>query len=125
MLWRGRRGGFSETARLRGHAGRDAWTHRRELNAVRRHDRAVSEAVMRGRLADDLAERPAEGPEAGEAHIEADIGHASIRLAQEEHRPLDAPPLQVAVRGLAEDRPKAADEVRFRDVGHRGHRLHI
>src|SRR4051812_13438160 len=105
MLGRGRRGGFSETARLRRDAGRDAWTHRRELNAVRRHDRAMSEAVMRGRLADDLAERPAEGPETGEADIEADIGHASIRLAQEEHRALDATPLEVPVRRLPEDRP--------------------
>src|SRR6476620_2565101 len=91
------RGGYSKTARSRpGHraAGRDAVGARR----------AAARPVRRRRLADDLAERPAEGPEAPEADVEADLGHAAAGLAQQEHRPLDAPSLQVAVRRLAERR---------------------
>ena len=78
-------------------------------------------AVARRRLADDLPERAAEGPQAGEADIEADVGDAAVGLAQEEHRALDPPPLQVTVRRLPEDGAEAADEVRLGDMGHRGH----
>ena len=59
-------------------------------------------AVCRRRLTDDRAEGPAERPEADEADVEADLAHAAIRLAQEEHRPLHAAPLKVAVWRLAE-----------------------
>ena len=76
---------------------------------------------MRGRLADDLAERPAEGPEAGEADIEADVGDAAVGLAQEEHRALDSSPLQVPVGRLPEDGAEAAAEMRFGDMRHGGH----
>ena len=41
-------------------------------------------------------------------------------VAQQEHRPLDPAPLQVAVRRLAERRPERADEVRLRDVARCG-----
>ena len=75
-------------------------------------------SVFRGQYrADDRAERPAEGAQAGEADVEADVGDAPIGLAQQEHRPLYPPPLQVAVRRLAERGPEYADEVRLRDEG--------
>src|SRR3954452_14178640 len=85
---------FSETARSR----------LRPREAARdRLDRRVA-PVLRRRAPDDLAERPAERPEAREADVEADLGDAAVGLAQQEHRPLDAPALQVAVRRLAERR---------------------
>ena len=81
----------------------------------------MARAVVRRRLADDLPEHAAERPQAGEADIHADVGHAAVRLAQKEHRALHPPPLQVAVRRLPEDGAEAADEVRLGDEGHRGH----
>lgn len=54
----------------------------------------------------------------------ADVGDAVLALAQQEHRPLDPPTLQVAVRGLAESGPEGTAEVRrghVRDPGQRGH----
>src|SRR4051812_47238579 len=83
---------FSETARSRLLA-REAARHRL--------DRRVA-AVLRRGAPDDLAERPAERAEAREAHVEADLGDAAVGLAQEEHRALDAPALEVAVRRLPE-----------------------
>jgi hypothetical protein len=47
------------------------------------------------------------------SYVEADVGDAAIRRTEEEHRALDAPALQVAVRRLAERRAKAADEMRL------------
>jgi len=70
-----------------------------------------------GDFADDLPESAGEGAEAREAHVEADVGDAALGLAQEEHRPLDAATLEVAVRCLAEGGSEGADEVRLRDVG--------
>src|SRR2546423_9232882 len=99
---------FSKTARSRPH-------HRDAIG--RRRDRPRPAAVLRGRLADDVAERAAEGPEAGEADVEADLGHAAVALAQQEHRALHAPALQVPVWRLAERRAEGADEVRLGDVG--------
>ena len=95
--------------------------HGRHLEAVGRHHRPMPGAVARRRLADDLPERAAEGPQAGEADVEADVGDAAVGLAQQEHRALHPPPLQVAVRRLPEDGAEAAAEVRLGDVGHRGH----
>src|SRR4051812_44248672 len=68
-------------------------------------------AVGRRRLADDGAEGPAERPEAREPDVEADVGDGAVGLAEQEHRPLDAAALEVAVRRLAERRPERADEV--------------
>src|SRR5437588_8625299 len=67
-------------------------------------------AVLGRRATDDLPKRPAERAEAHEAHVEADISHAAVALAEHELRALDAPALQVAMRGLAERRPERADE---------------
>src|SRR5437879_6515701 len=78
-------------------------------------------AVVRWRLSDDLPERAAEGPRAGEADVEADVGDAAVGLAQQEHRALHPPPLQVTVRRLPEDGAEATDEVRAGEMGHRGH----
>src|SRR3954469_11249526 len=101
------RPGFSETARSRpGHG-----------EAGRHGHAGGARAVLGGRLAHDRAERPAERPQAGEADVEADVGHAAVGLDEQEHRPLDAPALEVAVRRLAERRPERPDEVRLGDVG--------
>jgi len=114
------RGRFSETAR----SSRDARGHPRSrgrhLEAVRRLDRWMVLAVARRCLPDDLAERSAEGPEAREADIEAHVGDAAIRLAQEEHRPLHPTPLEISVRRLPERGAEAPDEVRLGHVGDRG-----
>src|SRR5919206_1448450 len=45
-------------------------------------------AIGRRGLADDRAEGAAERPQTGEADIEADIGDAAVRFAQQEHRSL-------------------------------------
>src|SRR5256885_819149 len=65
----------------------------------------------RQRLTEDLPERAAEGSPAGEADVEADVGDAAVGLAQQEHRALHSPPLQVTVRRFPEDGSEAADEV--------------
>src|SRR2546430_9178286 len=77
---------------------------------------AASPIVGRG-LAHDLAECAAEGAEAVEAHVEADVGDAPLGSAQQVHGPLHAPALQVAVRRLAERGSECADEVGVGDVG--------
>jgi hypothetical protein len=60
-----------------------------------------------------MVERPAEGAQACEADFEADVGHAMVGCAQEEHRPFDAAALQVAMGRFAERRPEGATEVRL------------
>src|SRR4030088_2138995 len=98
--------GFSETARScpgHGEAGGD------------RHDGSAA-AVGGWRLADDVAEDPAEGAEAAETDVEADVGHAAIGRAQQEHRAFDSTPLQVPVWRLAKGCAERSDEVRLRDV---------
>ena len=101
--------------------GREPRPRGHHLDAVGRHDRAVTLAVVRGRLPDDLVEHAAEGPEAREADVEADVGDAAVGLAQQEHRPFHPPPLQVAVRRLPEDGAEAPDEVGLGDMGDGGH----
>src|SRR5712692_5868764 len=92
MLGAVRRPGFSKTARS--HVGhREAARNRFDLGAI---------AVFAGRDPDDVTKCAAEGAEAVEADIEADVGDASLGLAQLEHRALDPPALEVAVRRLAE-----------------------
>src|SRR3954452_6998472 len=91
----------SETAR----------SHPRLLEARRDAVRKRPAGAERGRrLADDLPEGPAEGGEAGEADVEADLADRVLRGAEQVHRALDAPPLQVAVRGLAEGVLEGADD---------------
>src|SRR5436853_6616751 len=98
---------FSKTARPSpGH--REARRYGPYLGAV---------AIVRRRLAHDVAEGPTEGTQAGEADVEADVGHAAVRLAQQEHRALYSPPLQVAVRRRAKGVAKSAAEVRRRYDG--------
>src|SRR5438132_6413741 len=97
---------FSKTARScpgHGEAGRDGL------------DRSAL-AVDGWRLADDLLKAAAEGTQAVEANVEADVRHAAVGRPQQEHRPLDPAPLEVAVRSLAEGRAKGSDEVRLRDI---------
>jgi hypothetical protein len=116
---------FSETARFRSVVGRHARPHRRQLDALRCDDRAVAQPVPGWGLADDPPEGATERPEAGESDVEADLGHAPIGLAKQEHRAFDPPSLQVPVRRLAEDVAEAAAEVRRRDVRDGGHRADV
>jgi hypothetical protein len=62
---------------------------------------------------DDLVESPAERAEAREPDVEADVGHASIRFAQQEHGALDSPALKVSMRSLVKSRAERPDEVCF------------
>src|SRR5882724_6762632 len=104
---------FSETARTRpGHpeTRRDGF----DVGAL---------AIVGWRFAENLAEGPAERAQAREPDVQADVGHAAVGFAQQEHRALDPTALQVAVRGLAERSPEGADEVRLgdaRDAGQGG-----
>src|SRR5947199_6674777 len=68
-------------------------------------------------LADDVAKAPAKGAQAGEPHVQADVRHAPVGRAQQEHGSFDPPALEVAVRRLAKGGAEGADEVRFRDLG--------
>src|SRR5688500_3546405 len=71
---------------------------------ARRHrDWRVLGAELGGREPDDVAERPAERAEAGEADVPRDIGDRPVGLAEQSHRPLDAATLEVVVRRLAVD----------------------
>src|SRR3954452_17348814 len=98
--------GFSKTARPRPR-------HREAVG----HGLGVDPRAVRGRrLADDGMEGAAEGPEAREADVKADVGHAAVGLAQQEHRALDPAALEIAVRRLAKGRAERADEVRLGDV---------
>src|SRR2546423_906821 len=74
--------------------------------------------AVRGRgLTDDLVEGPAEAPEAGEAHVQADLADAAVGLPQQEHRSLHAATLQIAMWRLAEGGAKGPDEVCLGDPG--------
>src|SRR5438132_1820264 len=107
--------GFSKTARsCPGH--REAVRHG--------HNRAAI-AVGSRRLADDRLKTAAERAQAVEAHLEANVGHASIGGTQQEHRPLDPTALEIAVWRLAKGRAKGPNEMRFRDVGDTGERRQV
>src|ERR1700704_2602094 len=93
--------GFSETARSHP-AHREAGRHRKDQLAI---------SVLSRCVADDLAERPAEGAQAVEANVHADVCDASLGLSKQEHGTLDAPALQVAVRRFAKCRLEGSDEV--------------
>src|SRR4051812_18243107 len=104
--------GFSKTARPRP----------RHREAVGDGLGVDARAVRGRRLADDGMEGAAEGPEAPEADVEADVGDAAVGLAQQEHRALDPAALEVAVGRLAERRAEGPDEVRLGDAGDPGQR---
>src|SRR5260370_8071911 len=105
MLGSVRGPGFSKTAGS--HVGhREAARHRFDLGPL---------AIFAGCDADDVTECAAEGAEAVEADIEADVSDAALGFAQLEHRALDPPALKVAVRRLAEGRAKRPYEVGLGD----------
>src|ERR1041385_3224986 len=111
----GRPDDYSETARPR--------PRHRETGG---HSPARREPAILGRgLADDVTERAAERPEAGEADVETDVGHAAPRLPQQKHGALHSSALQVAMRCLAKRRTEGADEVRLGHQGHSGERRNI
>src|ERR1700674_2934145 len=100
------RPGFSKTARsCPGH--REAVRDRHDWSAL---------AIGGRRLADDCLKTTAEGAQAVEAYVEADVGDAAIGRPQQEHRPLNATALEIAVRCLTARRAKRTDEMRLRDI---------
>src|SRR2546423_238896 len=108
---------FSESALFGGSAGGARPGHRPAgWNAQGAAVRGEAGAVARRRLPHDRAERAAECAEADEADVEADVGHRSVRFAQQLHRPLDPAPLEVAVRRLAERGAELPAEVSRRGV---------
>src|SRR2546423_1845497 len=119
MLLAVRRGRFSKTAvsPARPHVG-----HR---ETGRRPYRGGARSIVRWIDADDVSKRPAEGAQAHEADVEAYIGDGTFCLAQQEHRPLDTPALEVSVRRLAEGGSEGPDEVRLRHVRHRRQRGNV
>src|SRR6267143_3604540 len=101
MLFVVARGRFSKTARS--HPGyREARWDARYLSPG---------AVFGGVDAQDVAKRSAESAEAREPDVQADIGDGALGFSKQEHGPLDAPALQVAVWCLAKRRPERANEV--------------
>jgi len=54
---------------------------------------------------------------AAETDIEANFRYTPIRGAQKKHGALDAPALEIAVRGLAEGSEEGADEMRLGYLG--------
>src|SRR5690242_21701816 len=88
MLWGAILPGFSKTA----------GSHPAHREAGRRQHPQTALAVLGGSGLEDLGEGPAEGAEAAETDIEADVGDGAVRLAEEGHRALHAPALQVPVR---------------------------
>src|ERR1700720_2240588 len=98
--------GFSKTARsCPGH--REAVRDRHDWSAL---------PIGGRRLADDCLKTTAEGAQAVEAHVEADVGDAAIGRPQQEHRPLNATALEIAVWCLTERRAKRTDEMCLRDI---------
>src|SRR5215213_6126051 len=112
-LARDARSRFSKTARSRPRP-REARGNGAQVGGL--------EAVARGGLPDDLTEGAPEAADAREPDLQADLAHAKLGLSEHEHRPLDPPALEVAVRRLAERGPEGADEVGLgyvRDPGER------
>src|SRR5437899_4979480 len=106
MLGAVRGPGFSKTARS--HVGhREACRHRLHLRAL---------PILARRHADDLSKSAAEGAQAREADVEADVSDGALGLGQLEHRPLNATALKIAMRSLAKRRPKSPYEVRLRNA---------
>src|SRR6266853_5067594 len=75
----------------------------------------LARSILGGRHLDDVAKRAAECAQARKADVEAHIGHAPPRFAQQEHGSLDSPPLQVAVWSLPKGRLERPDEMRLGD----------
>src|SRR3954453_17286281 len=59
-------------------------------------------AVGGRRHPDHVGERSAEGPEAPEPYVQANLGHWPLCRAEQRHRSLQSAPLKVTVRRLAE-----------------------
>src|SRR5215211_8908835 len=114
---------FSKTA-AQPRAARSRPRHHHARGHVAGGARAGSPRLAVGawRHPDHVSERPAEGPEAREPDVQADLGHRPLGLAQQRHRSLQSAPLKVAVRRLAKRLLERADEVRLggqRDPGQR------
>src|SRR5438445_1928481 len=108
MLGPVRRPGFSKTAR--------SHVRHREARRQRLHLRARP-IHARGHP-DDLSESAAEGAQAREADVEADVRDGALGLGKLEHRPLDPTALKVSVWGLAKGPAEGPYEMSLRHVRH-------
>src|SRR5437870_1893767 len=115
MLFAVLRGRFSKTARSHPRHGEAGWGV----------DDLAAFAIVSRVHADDVAKGATECAETGKPDVKADVGDAALGFAQQEHGPLDAPPLQVPVRSLAKGRPKRANEVRLRNARHARQRPNV
>src|SRR4051794_22582449 len=104
---------FSETAHLLAMSGRPRPGHDDACGHIPRGARpgAPSLAVGRWRHPEHARKSPAEGTQAGEADVEADLGYGPLGLAQQRHRSLEPAPLQIPMRCLAEGLLERADEM--------------
>src|SRR5207247_6541581 len=91
--------------------------HPRHGEARRRGHHVAASPIVGRALADVVAEGSAEGAQARETDIEADIGDVALRFPEQEHRSLDATPLEVAVGCLPEGRLRGEDVVSEGDYG--------
>src|SRR5215211_9525962 len=107
---------FSKTARF----DRPRVHEREAARNRRRAGRSPAPRVVDRRLPDHLPEGGAEGAEAAEADLEADLRHRQLGLPQELLGALDPAPAQVLVRSLAEGPLEAAAEVGGGRVGRAG-----
>src|SRR6266576_3723567 len=91
--------GFSKTARSGPGHGEASWDCQR----------ARVEAVRDRCLVDDFMKGPAESAEAREPDVEADVRHAAVGFAQQEHRALDPPALKISMRSLVKGRAERSN----------------
>src|SRR3954451_47507 len=122
-----RRTRFSETALLEAMVGRSHPGHHDARRHIARGAGAGAPGAPVGarRHTEDAPEGAAERPQARETDVEADLRHRPVGLTQQGHRTLEPPPLQVAVRRLAERLPEGPDEMRLRHQRHARQRADI
>ena len=99
------------------------------VHAMAKHDGTECTTPRRRYAVGDsptmAGERPTERSQAAEPGLEADVGDRAIRRTQQEHRPLDPTPLQIAVRRLAEHGAERADEMGLGHDGDAGQRGNV
>src|SRR5579859_1154716 len=67
------------------------------------------------------AKQRAKGARALKAHLKADVGHRSVRLAEEPLRIFQAPGGHILMGGLVENLPEGAQKMVRREAGGCGH----
>src|SRR2546430_2144088 len=114
---------FSKAALLssRAHPGHGRASRHEQMRALA----CEAGSIRRRRLPHDRPKRAAEGAEAVEPNVEANLGDGTLRLAQQLHGPLHPAALQVAMRRLAERGAELTAEMRRRYVGDTRERIDV